>query len=259
MSSVTHNCGWAQQTLVGLYKDSNYDSASASFSAYFFKPLFSGDGMLDATSIPLKFKPHADGSRILNNFVEIPVHDDAIRCKECARTIAEHSASDIAMRTGAHVSGDRIQGVLLALKVQQLNPNDAVLSTVNVIFDTGCAVSLLLSEEEFGRVVGGAALEVLACSEAIGGRVVKRKAFAHVSLPEIDASADCVIHCGPRGAVCLFGLPLMHIRCNPDKSVSKCKEIFMGYRCHLESTASVLLRTTSPITGETAPKWGSSQ
>ena len=46
--------------------------------------------MLDATSIPLKFKPHADGSRILNNFVEIPVHDDCVRCKECARTIGEH-------------------------------------------------------------------------------------------------------------------------------------------------------------------------
>ena len=232
MSSVTHNCGWAQQTLVGLLKDSNYDSASASFSAFFFTN----------SQAPRPFTVRGD------------VPDDAIRCKKCGHTIDEHSASDIAMRTGAHVSGDRIQGVLLALKVQQLNPNDAVLSTVNVIFDTGCAVSLLLSEEEFGRVVGGAALEVLACSEAIGGRVVKRKAFAHVSLPEIDASADCVIHCGPRGAVCLFGLPLMelmHIRCNPDKSVSKCKEIFMGYRCHLESTASVLLRTTSPITGET--------
>ena len=237
MSSVTHNCGWAQQTLVGLLKDSNYDSASASFSAYFFTK---ADDFIPGTDTPSNLP----------------------RCKKCGHTIDEHSASDIAMRTGAHVSGDRIQGVLLALKVQQLNPNDAVLSTVNVIFDTGCAVSLLLSEEEFGRVVGGAALEVLACSEAIGGRVMKQKAFAHVSLPEIDASADCVIHCGPRGAVCLFGLPLMelmHIRCNPDKSVSKCKEIFMGYRCHLESTASVLLRTTSPITGETAPKWGSSQ
>ena len=76
MSSVTHNCGWAQQTLVGLHAQNRGHEI---WGDYFFTN----------SQAPRPFTVRGD------------VPDDAIRCKKCGHTIDEHRDE------GAHSAATR--------------------------------------------------------------------------------------------------------------------------------------------------------
>jgi len=213
------------------------------------------DGLLEKgvdkpTLYPSYFFKNKDGTKM--HPAREDLDDDIDRCKKCGCTIDEHGEA-AAARTGAHVNQDTVQGIALLLLVQSLDQGPA--SCVEVIFDTGCNCALLLKSDDFDRVVAGAQLKTSQCSERLGGLAVTQKAFAHVQLRDIAASAECSIFKSDDAAVSLFGLPLMelmHIRCNPDKSVSKCSEVFMGYRCYTKDNDIGHFKT-SPVTGVPFP------
>ena len=138
----------------------------------------------------------------------------------------------VAQRPGENVDDDFRQDIELTVNVHSFD-DGAAPCRATVKFDARCGVAILLCEKDFDSIAATAKLPVRSCDKLVGGFKVTQRAFAYVALPDIGASADCAIYRGGPGGVSVFGRPLMelmHIRCNPDKSVSKCTQQVMGYR-----------------------------
>jgi len=184
-----------------------------------------------------------------------------IAANQNAQVVAMRAIAD-AQRTRAYVAGraffkhdfcqgvtlavndDDCQGMELTVNVHSFDDADASCET-KVTYDARCCVAMVLSEEDFDLAAATLKLSVRSCDELVGGFKATQRVFANVALPHIEASADFAIYRGGPGGISLFGRPLMElmgIRCNPDKTVSKCK-----------TSKELALRAKSPATGEQPP------